>query len=148
MKKQTSTIMLGLALAMAAPLITTAPAFAQSSYTGEKAATADQNQSFFNSKYKINGEWSLVQRDGKSFISFSDDFKTKNGPDLKIFLSPTAAADVNGKNAVNGSLLLGKLQNNKGAQEYEIPAGTDLSKYKTVLVHCQAYSVLWGGGSI
>ena len=148
MKKQTSIFMLGFALAMTAPIIATAPAYAQSSYTGEAAATATDGQSFFKKKYKIKGSWSLVERDGKTFVSFSDDFKTKKGPDLKVFLSPKAAADVNGKNAVEGSLLLSKLNSNKGAQEYEIPAGTDLSQYETVLVHCEAYSILWGGGSI
>ena len=145
MKKQTSLFMMALALAVTVPAVSTAPAFAQSS---AKTFAADQNQDFFKKKYKIDGTWSLTQRDGKAYVTFSDDFKTKNGPDLKVFLSPMSAADVDGKNAVEGSLLLSKLKDNQGAQEYEIPAGTDLSKYKTVLVHCQAYSVLWGGGAL
>ena len=145
MKKQTSIIMLGLALVMTAPVMATAPAHAQSSAT----TAADLNQSsFFKKKYSIKGSWSLTERDGKTYLSFSDDFKTKNGPDLKIFLSPTPASQVNGKNALNGSIKISKLSKNKGAQEYEIPAGTDLSKYSTVLVHCEAYSILWGGGTL
>ncbi len=107
-----------------------------------------QEQSFFKKKYSIKGTWSLVERDGKQLIVFSKRFKTKNGPDLKVFLSPKSAKEVNGKNAVDGALQLGVLQNNKGAQEYEIPEGTDLSQYASVLVHCEAYSVLWGGGSL
>ena len=146
MKHRKSIFMLGFALAFTAPMIA-APAYAQSSATADKVA-ADQNQPFFNSKYSIKGTWSLSQRNGKTYIDFSDDFKTKNGPDLKVFLSPTSEDDVSGKNAVNGSLLLGKLSDNKGQQEYLIPSGTDLSKYKTVLVHCEAYSVLWGGGKL
>ena len=55
---------------------------------------------------------------------------------------------MNGKNAVVGSLNLGALIKNKGPQEYEIPAGTDLSQFSTVLVHCEAYAILWGGGSL
>ncbi len=144
MKIRTSLIMLGLALAITAPVVTGTLAYAQSS----TASANLQNQSFFNKKYRLTGSWSLVQRGNKTFVKFSDDFKTKNGPDLKVFLSPRSAGEVNGRNAVAGSLKLGVLKNNKGTQEYEIPAGTDLSKYSTILVHCEAFSVLWGGGAL
>jgi len=120
------------------------PAQAQSS----TSADSFQNQAFFKKKYNIKGSWTLVQRSDKTSIRFSEDFKTKNGPDLKVFLSPKSAAEVNGKNATDGAILLGVLKNNKGVQAYEIPEGTDLSLYSTVLVHCEAYSVLWGGGSL
>jgi len=149
--------MLMAALTAVAALSTTmaTPSFAQTttvSAPGLVEATtppiAIENQTFFKKKYRIKGSWSLVNRDDKSFIVFSDDFKTKNGPDLKIFLSPTSADDVKGKNAIDGSLNIGVLKSNKGAQEYEIPAGTDLSQFSTVLVHCEAYSILWGGGSL
>ena len=135
------------AIATAISSAVAVPSYAQSSATSA-ASFEQKNQAFFKKKYKIQGSWSLTERNGTHYISFSDDFKTKNGPDLKIFLSPKSARNVSGKTAVSGSLNLGVLKSNKGAQEYEIPAGTDLSKYSTVLVHCQAYSVLWGGGSI
>jgi len=144
MKFRNSILMLGFALAVTAPVIATAPAQAQSS----ASADSFQNQAFFKKKYSIKGTWTLVKRDDKTTIRFSDDFKTKNGPDLKVFLSPKSAAEVNGKNAVEGAIQLGVLKNNKGAQVYEIPAGTDLSQFSTLLVHCEAYSVLWGGGSL
>ena len=144
MKTRTSMFMVAFALAATMPVLTVAPAYAQT----PSASASLQDQAFFKKKYRIKGTWSLVERDGKNFIVFSDDFKTKNGPDLKIFLSPKSAADVNGKNAVAGSINLGALKNKKGGQEYEIPAGTDLSTYSTVLVHCEAYSILWGGGAL
>jgi len=143
MKNRTS-LLLVLAFAVSGPIVTGMPAYTQSS-----ATTADgQYQAFFNKKYKLNGSWSLVHRGDKTFVKFSDNFRTKNGPDLKVFLSPISAEEANGRNAVAGSLKLGVLKNNKGGQEYEIPAGTDLSKYSTILVHCEAYSVLWGGGAL
>ena len=144
MKIKNSILMLGFALAVTAPVVTAAPALAQSS----TSADTFKNQAFFKKKYSIKGSWTLVQRRDKTSIRFSEDFKTKNGPDLKVFLSPKSASQVNGKNAVAGALLLGVLKNNKGVQTYEIPEGTDLSQYSTVLVHCEAYSVLWGGGSL
>ena len=148
MRKQTTALMVGVAMAMTAPILTAAPAFAQSSYTGESASSATQSQSFFKKKVKIKGSWTLTERDGNQYISFSDDFKTKKGPDLKIFLSPKSADDVNGINAVEGSVLLGELKNTKGTQEYLVPADVDLSTFSTVLIHCEKYSKLWGGGSL
>ena len=126
-------------------------AAAESSAQSSEAAPAQasyDNESFFKKKYNIKGTWSITERDGKQYVSFSDDFKTKNGPDLKIFLSPLSPEAVNGKNAIDGALNLGELTKNKGAQDYEIPEGTDLSQYSTVLVHCEKYEVLWGGGAL
>jgi len=136
--------MLAVATAMSASVV--APAFAQSSTSA--STYASQAKSFFKKKYKIRGSWKITQRNGTHYIKFSDDFKTKNGPDLKVFLSPKSSAAVNGKNAVEGAINIGVLKSNKGGQEYAIPAGTDLSQFSTVLVHCEAYSVLWGGGSL
>ena len=90
----------------------------------------------------------MTERDGKTFITFSDKFKTKGGPDLKVLLSPNSEKDVSGKNAIEGAVRLGELTKSKGAQEYEIPANVDLAQYSTVLIHCEAYSILWGGGAL
>ncbi len=147
MKIRNSAFAMGFAITAALLTVSATPSFAQESATASSSQAA-QNQPFFKKKYKIEGTWSLSQRDGKSYVTFSDDFKTKNGPDLKIFLSPLSAADVTGKTALNGAINLGVLKNNKGAQEYEIPAGTNLSQFSTVLVHCEAYSILWGGGAL
>lgn len=103
---------------------------------------------FIRKSKRLKGSWDVVQRDGKTFISFSEDFRAANGPDLKIFLSPKSVADATGKNAVDGSINIGELKKTKGSQEYEIPAGVNLADFGSVLVHCEAYSVLWGGGDL
>lgn len=147
MKIRNSAFAMGFAITAALLTVSATPSFAQEPAAASSSQAA-QNQPFFKKKYKIKGTWSLSQRDGKSYVTFSDDFKTKNGPDLKIFLSPLSEADVTGKTALNGAINLGVLKNNKGAQEYEIPAGTNLSQFSTVLVHCEAYAILWGGGAL
>ena len=38
-------------------------------------------------QYSIQGGWEISQKNGQTVIRFSDDFKTKAGPDLKVFLS-------------------------------------------------------------
>ena len=73
-----------------------------------------------------------------------DDFKTSGAPDLKIVLSPLTVRAAKNNNALQGSQIISPLQSNSGAQEYAIPAGLDLSKYKSVLIHCEQYTKLWG----
>ena len=69
-----------------------------------------------------------------------EDFRSTNGPDLYVYLS----SDKDAKDFVS----LGKLKANIGNQNYEIPDGTDLSKYDTVLIWCQQFSVLFGSAEL
>jgi Electron transfer DM13 len=62
------------------------------------------------------------------------------GPDLYVYLS----TDKNASDFVN----LGRLKGNVGDQNYEIPDGTDFSKYDTALIWCQAFSVLFGSAEL
>jgi len=103
---------------------------------------------FIKKKKSIKGNWSVVQENGQTIIRFADDFKTKNGPDLKIFLSPQTIQAVNGKTATAGSVNLGVLKSTNGTQDYVLPAGVNLADFNSVLVHCEAYSILWGGGAL
>ena len=98
--------------------------------------------------FAIAGGWSIVERDGKHFVLLDDSFKTKNAPDLKIFLSPLPLEEVHDDNATEGSVFVGALRSAKGAQELEIPAGTDLQRFRTILIHCERYTKLWGGASL
>ena len=86
--------------------------------------------------------------DGSAVIRFSDDFKASNGPDLKVFLNPKRVSDVTGKTATQGAVLLSPLKANTGVQEYTLPAGVNLADFESVLVHCEQFSVLWGGADI
>lgn len=141
-----------LALALAVSLsgvATVAPAaFAESSTAAIAVSAELPSGTFIKKKKKLKGAWEVVQRGDKTFIVFGDDFRAANGPDLKIFLSPKTVSDVTGKTAINGALNIGELKATKGAQEYEVPAGVNLADYSSVLVHCEAYSVLWGGGDL
>jgi len=65
-----------------------------------------------------------------------ENLKVTNGPDLYVYLS----TDKSASDIVN----LGKLKANNGNQNYNIPVGTDLTKYDTVLIWCKAFSVLFG----
>ncbi len=112
------------------------------------ADAAETEHAFIKKEKAIKGGWAIIQRDGDTYIRFNDDFKTSNGPDLKIFLSPQTIEDVTGNTAVDGAINLGELISNKGSQEYKLPDGVDASDFKSVLIHCEQYSKLWGGGAL
>ena len=69
-----------------------------------------------------------------------EEFRSTNGPDLYVYLS----TDTDASEFVS----LGKLKANNGNQNYEIPGGTDISKYDTVLIWCQQFSVLFGSAEL
>jgi len=116
--------------------------------SAETSISAPVSGEFIRKQKSIKGSWEIVQRGDQSIIVFGDDFRAKNGPDLKVFLSPKSVADVTGKTATNGAVLISTLSSTKGQQEYVIPAGVKLSDFESVLVHCEAYSVVWGGGDL
>ncbi len=66
-----------------------------------------------------------------------------NGPDLHVYLAkhpdPTTSGEVND----NGYLDLGGIKGNQGSQNYSIPAGTDISLYKSVVIYCQPFHVVF-----
>jgi len=98
--------------------------------------------------FAINGSWSIVHRNGSNVLVLDQNFKTKSAPDLKIFLSTNSLENLNGRNATSGSVLISPLKSNKGAQEYIIPANIDVSQYQSLIIHCEAYSKLWGGSRL
>lgn len=95
----------------------------------------------------ISGTWSIADSNGKKVLQLKG-FKTSNAPDLKLFLSPRSSGQLTGKNATTGSVKIAKLKNTDGDQSYVLPAGIDLSKYKSVVIHCEQYSKLWGVGTL
>jgi electron transfer DM13 len=75
-----------------------------------------------------------------TYILRLENLRVTNGPDLYVYLSPDKSAS----DFVN----VGKLKANNGNQNYDIPAGINLSKYDTVLVWCRPFSVLFGSAEL
>jgi hypothetical protein len=85
--------------------------------------------------------------DGKQALRLSE-FETSNGPDVRVYL--TAAEVERGSDAIKdaGFVDLGSMKGNKGDQNYDIPAGIDLSKYKSVTIWCARFGVNFGFASL
>ena len=69
-----------------------------------------------------------------------ENLRVTNGPDLYVYLATNKTAS----DFVN----VGKLKANNGNQNYDIPAGTDLTNYDTVLIWCRPFSVLFGSAEL
>ncbi len=65
-------------------------------------------------------------------------FTVTNGPDLQIVLSRSANGRYSGDD-----LVLQKLKANNGTQNYAIPAGTDLSLYRSVVIWCRPFNIVF-----
>lgn len=122
----------------------TASAYAQDSAV-KVSMTAPASYSFTKKRYSIRGTAQIIQTDTGSELVFDEDFKTKGGPDLKIYLSKKSLSELGNENVNTNSVKISVLRSNKGAQSYIIPESLNLSDYKSVLIHCEAFTVLWGG---
>ncbi len=75
-------------------------------------------------------------------VRLEADFKVGPGPKFHVYLVPKApirqSSDLTGTMSVD----LGRLRAFEGAQNYKIPKGVDLSKYKSVVIWCEAFGVL------
>ena len=71
--------------------------------------------------------------DGRRILTFSD-FEVSPAPDIDVYLTPT-------EDDVGDRVSLGDIKGNIGDQQYEIPAGTDLRRYDTVVLWCVSFTV-------
>ena len=76
------------------------------------------------------------------------DFEVTNGPDLEVWLSshpdPATSSDVSD----NAWLALGQLKGNVGDQAYAVPAGTDVSAFRSVVIWCEQFGVLFSPAAL
>lgn len=81
--------------------------------------------------------------DGSRILRF-EGFETSNGPDLRVYLSAGSSDAALGREYGEDFVELGRLKGNVGNQNYEIPAGTDLARYRNAVVWCKRFSVGFG----
>lgn len=103
---------------------------------------------FYNLAHEGMGTATLYQlADGSRLLRF-ENFEVLNGPDLHVYLAPQDPIPNTVGLELDGSLDLGKLKGNLGAQNYEIPADLDLSLYKSVVIWCQPFRVPFNAASL
>ena len=89
------------------------------------------------------GKATVYKLENSSQILRLEDFSTTNGPDLFVVLSSNANPDADGIGKDN-YLQLAALKGNQGNQNYELPGDIDLGKYKSVVIWCRTFNVVFG----
>lgn len=83
------------------------------------------------------GSAQLIETAPGVFVVRLADFEVRNGPDLYVYLSPSADG------YADGAVELGALKADKGNQNYEVPAGVDPTTAGSVVIWCKQFSVLF-----
>jgi hypothetical protein len=115
----------------------------QTSQTGNETSNLLLTGSFVgvgDGIHDAQGIAKVIPIESGSNVLRLEDLVVTNGPDLYVYLS----TDKSASDFVN----LGRLKANIGNQNYEVPEGTDLTKYGTVLIWCKAFSVLFGSADL
>jgi len=105
---------------------------------------------FHGKVHKTEGRATIYQEaDGKLVLRLTK-FKTSNGPDVHVILVATTDAmdDANFLKDNTEKLELGKLKGNEGDQNYEIPEGTDLTKFRTDSIYCERFNANFGAAPL
>src|SRR5688572_29684640 len=88
--------------------------------------------------HRGTGPVTLVEVDGKTFVRF-ENVAIQNGPDLHVYLARGMGGAYDG----GRDLYLGALKATNGSFNYELPSGTAVGDYKSVVVWCRAFTVLF-----
>jgi hypothetical protein len=108
-----------------------APAMAQS-MSSDKMMMGPKGTFTGATDHSAGGSFSITGSGKDRKLVFGDDFRADKAPDTYVLLASGAMADA------PGSLDLGKLQKDAGAQSYRIPESVNLATYSSV--------VLWSRG--
>ena len=103
---------------------------------------------FHTNAHKTGGLATIYRLpDGRRVLRLTE-FATSNGPDVRVYL--VAAGDVQSEDAAKqaGFVDLGALKGNIGDQNYDVPAGLDLSRYRAVSIWCRRFSVNFGAAPL
>jgi hypothetical protein len=147
---------IGIALALAGLAFTLGPqTYAQDNMKHEgqikhEEATTLETGTFHGKVHSTSGRATIYQEaDGKVILRLTN-FKTSNGPDVHVVLvaAKDADDDANFLKSDTQRVELGKLKGNEGDQNYEVPSGTDLSRYQTVSIYCERFNANFGAAPL
>lgn len=118
--------------------------------TCQSQLVAQKGDQWTDKVYSIDGNWAIEEESGSVYFKLGSDFMTLAGPELKLYLSPIAINEISDREAIDkkGGLMIAELKSNKGAQKYPLPQDVVLSDYRSIVIFCPKFSVVWGGASL
>ena len=81
-------------------------------------------------------------------VHLEPDFEVGPGPRFHVYLSPKAGIKRSSDFDESKSLDLGRLKAFKGSQNYSVPPGTVLARFKSLVVWCKQFGVLVSPGAL
>jgi electron transfer DM13 len=108
--------------------------------SSDPAAVVLLRGQFHSVHHETAGTATVHEIGGQRLLRFTG-FKTSNGPDVRVYLVAAADAADNESVTKAGFVELGTLKGTEGDQNYEIPAGLDLTRYRAVTIWCRRFSV-------
>ena len=125
------------------PYVFPPPPAAETLSTADKAAAVLARGTFIHANPSDPIHWgkgSTTVRADSVFLE--PDFEVGPGPKYHVYLVPKAPVRASGDVKDQMFVDLGRLRAFKGSQRYAIPAGVDLSKFGSVIIWCEHFSVL------
>jgi len=115
----------------------------------EKGKTLETG-TFHGKVHSTSGRATIYREESGKLILRLTNFKTSNGPDVHVILiaAKDADDDANFLKSNTKRLELGKLKGNEGDQNYDIPSGTDLTKFQTVSIYCERFNANFGAAAL
>lgn len=89
-----------------------------------------------------------VYRIGKDLVLRFDPFMSANGPDLYVYLSGHPRPRSNAEFQQGGVFEVAHLRGNIGAQNYALPPDLDLTTYKSVVIYCRPFHVVFSTATL
>jgi len=100
---------------------------------------------FYGIDHSAEGTATVYEQDGTYVLRFEDDTDIQNGPDLYVWILPSAGYE---GGTPTEYLDLGKIKGNVGGQNYALPADFDANEHRFVLVWCDRFSVPFAAASL
>jgi hypothetical protein len=98
---------------------------------------------FRSLEHETRGTAALVRTTSGKVVLRFEDLDTSSGPDLRVYLSKKPAT-LGWRDYGDDYLELGPLKANHGDQNYTVPAGTDLTRYRSAVIWCVRFKVGFG----
>ena len=99
---------------------------------------------FVDAEHGTDGTAKILElADGRRFLRI-EGLDTSDGPDLHVWLSEARSGGSWGKYDDGAHLRLGKLKATNGNQNYRIPEGADLSRFRSAVIWCDRFNVAFG----
>lgn len=136
--------------ALAIAFVLQSSIYGQDNMKQENTTKTLETGTFHGKVHQTSGRATIYQEeDGKLLLRLTD-FKTSNGPDVHVILIAATDADDNANFLKSDTqrVELGNLKGNEGDQNYEIPAGTDLGKFRTVSIYCERFNANFGAAPL